>query len=112
MADSSIWHSITEVLQWLLPTGGVLGLIWWYYTKMGKDLQALRDSHDTYKAMYQDVSETLKDEVSEKRKLRLVLARLEKALSKMSQCKYIDDCPVDRELRRASSDDDKNKPNV
>ena len=90
---------IIDILKWLLPTGGFGSVVLWLFNRTNRELKLIKESHDVYKVMYEDIKQTLEDEIEEKRQLRKALGRFERAISKVFKCKYYPNCPVDIELR-------------
>jgi len=103
---------ILEVLKWLTPIGGLIisSIATWFINRAGRELKLIRDSHDAYKTMYEDVKETLNEEIEEKRALRKALAKFERALSKVFGCRHYPNCPVSLEFRNGQTGDPKPKP--
>lgn len=94
------WSAILSVLTWLIPSGAVGSIAVWYASKTSRELKEIKDSHDAYKIMYEDVRNTLIEEIDEKKALRKAVGRLERAISAVGECRYSRSCPVDRELRK------------
>jgi hypothetical protein len=107
------WEQLFSIVQWLLPSGVATTVFAWYANRTNRHIQEIKDSHDTYKMMYEDVKKTLIDEINEKKLLRRSIGRLEKAIGGIQKCSHADDCPVDRELRKLEADkDDSGNPDV
>lgn len=98
------WDIIQSILQWLIPVGGFGSVVGWFINLTERELKRIRDSHDAYKTMYEDLSETVKEDINEKKKLRTMVGRLERALSKIYGCRHYPNCPVNVELRRGQAD--------
>ncbi|GHV10295.1 hypothetical protein FACS1894162_3630 [Bacteroidia bacterium] len=71
-----------------------------------RNLRESKEIHDTYKKMYEDTSNTLLKIESENGKLRKVVARLERAISRATTCRYFDVCPIGDELQKQSDRDE------
>ena len=54
MADT-----IFQILQWAIPSGGIGAAIAWIAEKKTRDAKTAKEVHDTYKAMYEDISALL-----------------------------------------------------
>ena len=100
-------EALTIFLNWLLPAGGVLSAIVWITSKRKRDANIAKEVHDTYKAMYEDVHGTLIEIQDENKKLQRSVMRLEKAITKVSTCRYYDNCPIHAELREQKANDNK-----
>lgn len=92
------WSLILEILKWLIPVGGFGSVAAWFINRTDRQLKRTRDTHDAYKAMYEDVKRTLNEEIEEKRALRKALTKFEKVLSKIFGCRHYPNCPVNIEL--------------
>lgn len=95
---------ILDVVKWLIPVGGFGSVVAWFINRAGRELKLIRESHDTYKAMYEDVRRTLNEEIEEKRALRKALAKFDRALSKIFSCRHYPKCPVSLELCNSQAD--------
>jgi hypothetical protein len=94
------WQSVINILTWLVPSGAAGSVVVWYANKTTRGLREIKESHDAYKIMYEDVKNTLIEEIDEKKALRKAVGRLERAIAAVGECRYSHDCPVDRELRK------------
>lgn len=93
------WNIILDILQWLIPVGGFGSVVGWFISRTERELKQIRGSHDAYKVMYEDLNETVKEDINEKKKLRTMVGRLERALSKIYGCRHYPNCPVNMELQ-------------
>jgi hypothetical protein len=98
------WSTIMEILQWILPIGGFGSIAGWFINRTERELKRIRDSHDAYKAMYEDLQTTVKEDINEKQKLRKTIAGLQRAVNKVFSCRHFPDCPVNIELLRNETD--------
>lgn len=103
------WNVILEILKWAIPVGGLGGVAGWFINRAERELKRFHTQHDAYKAMYEDLSETVKEEINEKKKLRTTIGRLERALSKIYGCRHYPNCPVNVELQHHQTDSPKPK---
>lgn len=92
------WNTVLEILRWILPIGGFGSIAGWLFNRTERELKRIRDSHDAYKVMYDDVKETLKEDINEKQELRKTIASLQRAVNKVFSCRHFADCPVNHEL--------------
>lgn len=104
---------ILQILQWAIPSGGIGAAIAWLVHRKVLTARDAKTIHDTYKKMYEDVSEhltkinekyeKLQDEINRLRETNDELERQVKALKRAMQtirrCRYYDQCPVRDELR-------------
>jgi len=104
------WNIILDILKWLIPVGGFGSIAGWFINRTERELKRIRESHDAYKVMYEDLRETVKEDINEKKKLRTTIGRLERALSRMYGCRYFPNCPVNIELQHQQTDHPKPKP--
>jgi len=107
-------ETIINLLQWLIPSGGLGAVLVWLTNKTLRNLRTSKEVHDTYKLMYEDVQKTLLDIRSENKslyeitciqreeneKLCKAITSLERALSRAATCRHWDDCPIRTELRK------------
>lgn len=98
--------SIMNLLSWLVPAGSFGSVVVWYASRATRQIRQVKESHDAYKAMYEDLKNTMLDEIEEKKTLRKAIGRLERAVNKSKDCRYSLDCPVEHELRKPEADQD------
>lgn len=91
--------TLINILQWLIPSGGLGAVIVWLTNKTLRNVRTAKEVHDTYKALYDDLRQTLIQLQDENKKLYKVVSRLERAVSKAPRCRYYDTCPIRDELR-------------
>lgn len=104
-------ETIPQMLPWL---GTVLGTVFgWILNRKVNQAKSKKEIHDTFKKMYEDVSESLLTLQNENRKLhdninellekdaltRRALNRLTRAIEAIPTCDYHGQCPVLSELR-------------
>lgn len=89
------WNSILTILQdWLAPTGCLAMAIGWYKDRKVYKVRAVKESEDTYKQLYDDLSQTTLALSEQIRKVNEKIINLEQALRKCYQCKYAECCPA------------------
>ena len=107
MADT-----IFQILQWAIPSGGIGAAIAWIAEKKTRDAKTAKEVHDTYKAMYEDISallvetqkkyEETKEQIetlgTENSRTRRALNRLSRAIEAIQICPHRANCPVSGEL--------------
>lgn len=107
MADT-----IFQILQWAIPSGGIGAAIAWIAEKKTRDAKTAKEVHDTYKAMYEDISallvetqkkyEETKEQIEtlgpENSRTRRALNRLSRAIEAIQICPHRANCPVSSEL--------------
>ena len=98
------WNTVREILEWIVPVGGFGSIAGWFINRTERELKRIRNSHDAYKAMYEDLNQTVKDDINEKQELRKTLSSLQRAINKVFSCRYFPDCPVNLELLRNKAD--------
>ena len=113
MADT-----IMQILMWAIPSGGIGAAIAWIANKSVRQAKTAKEVHDTYKAMYSDVSEALMkvnreneklnekvDELTkENERTRRSLNRLCRAIEAIQLCPHRSSCPVRSELSLTEDD--------
>ena len=97
MADT-----IFQILQWAIPSGGIGAAIAWIAEKKTRDAKTAKEVHDTYKAMYEDISallvetqkkyEETKEQIetlgTENSRTRRALNRLSRAIEAIQICPH------------------------
>ena len=105
-------NTILTILQWAIPSGGIGAAIAWVANRRLRLINESKVAHDTYKLMYEDISELLKktqkkyEETTEQiEELREEYARTRRSLNRLSRaveaiqfCPYRADCPIRHEL--------------
>jgi len=95
--------TIITLLQWLVPSGGLGAAVAWAFSRTLRSLRETKEVHDTYKSLYEDISETLKDLQNEVDDLQKELGRFRRAVARIYGCRHYSDCPVNRELQNSES---------
>lgn len=105
------------MLQWAIPSGGIGAVITWAVNRKANAARTAKTVHDTYKAMYEDISQLLEETqrkyaestklteelTAESQRTRKALNRLSRAIEAIQLCPHRSTCPVSGEL---SNDDD------
>lgn len=95
---------ITNLLQWLIPSGGLGAVLVWLTNKTLRNLRTTKEVHDTYKLLYENIRETLIELQNENNKLYKSISRLERVISRAPACKYYASCPISGELQHNQAD--------
>lgn len=104
--------SVFQILQWAIPSGGIGAAIAWVANRRLRAVEEKKKVEDTYKQMYDMVSEELislqrqnkenYEKIEELRnendKTRRALNRLSRAIEAIQICPYRTTCPVSGEL--------------
>ena len=90
-------ETILQYLQWAIP-GGIGTAIGWLLSSKLRGARVAKEVHDTYKAMYEDVSRELQEIRKENEKIYKAFTRLERAVAKATACRYWPGCPIRSEL--------------
>lgn len=106
-------ETILQYLTWAFPSGCIGAAIAWLANRGMRKTREAKEVHDTYKSMYEMVSQELLslqkqvlelhgiiDELNkEKIKTNRVLNRLTRAIEAIQLCSYSSNCPVRAELQ-------------
>ena len=98
-------ETIIEILQWLIPTGTLGGLLAWFTNKIIRNTRTVKEVHDTYKEMYENTQGTLLELQNDNKRLYRAVSKLERTISKATACRYFADCPMRSELQEQAADD-------
>lgn len=108
--------TILQILQWAIPSGGVGAAIAWLANRKAMSAKTAKAVHDTYKTMYEDISnllienqkkneQTISELQEELEKARTESGRIKRSLDRLSRsieaiqlCPHRGSCPVSREL--------------
>lgn len=105
--------TMMNLLQWALPAGSVGAVLSWIASRSLRQVRQQKETHDTFKAMYEDVSalllktqkkyeetNTIIDDLrAENRRTQRALNRLSRAIEAIQLCPYRAECPVRSELQ-------------
>lgn len=115
---------IMQFLTWAIPSGGIGAAIAWIANRKVKQAEGAKQVHDTYKAMYEDISKewvdtqqkleksakenakAIEDLNKENAKTRYALNRLSRAIEAIQLCPHRASCPVSGELQNSEDDAD------
>lgn len=109
---------IMTILQWAIPSGGIGAAISWIANRKAATAKTAKAVHDTYHAMYDDVSALLLDTQKkyeentkimeslqqENSRTRRAINRLSRAIEAIELCPHRNDCPVRNELSLDADD--------
>ena len=87
-------ESILQLLQWLVPTGGVGMLLGWITSTRLRQARTAKEVHDTYKEMYEGLHNQVIDIANDNSEMRQILARLSRAITKVPTCRIGSQCPI------------------
>jgi len=90
-------ETILQYMQWAFPCGLGAALAWLLSGKV-RSARTAKEVHDTYKAMYEDVSYELQEMRVENGRFYEALTRLERAVQRATACRLWDECPLRGEL--------------
>ena len=105
---------ILQFLTWAIPSGGIGAAIVWFLNRKAHKAEIAKTVHDTYKKMYEDVSqllietrekyeetyEKIEELSQENARTRTALNRLSRAVEAIQLCPYRSECPVRGELQK------------
>ncbi len=103
---------IMQIIQWAIPSGGVGAAIAWLANRKVKSAKNAKEVHDTYKAMYEDISRLLEETQEryedttkqivelreENTRTRYAVNRLSRAIEAIQLCPHRSACPVSDKL--------------
>jgi hypothetical protein len=98
-------ETIIEILQWLIPTGTLGGLLAWFTNKVIRNTRTVKEVHDTYKEMYENTQGTLLELQNDNKRLYRAVSKLERTISKATTCVHYNVCPLRSELQEQTGDD-------
>lgn len=96
--------SIMELLQLLVTSGLFGGGVGWLVNRSARKARTAKEVHDTYKAMYEDLSGTLIELRHDNKKLHGRIGLLESVVHRAASCRHWPSCPLRPELSRAKRD--------
>ncbi len=95
---------ILSILQWLVPSGALGGVVVWLTNRTLRQTRTIKEVHDTYKVMYNDVTETLIKVQDENKQanieLNKTIQQLNRTLQRAMRCRYYKQCPIRGELQK------------
>ena len=109
-------ETIFQILQWAIPSGGIGAAIAWIANRKAASAKTAKAVHDTYKAMYEDISQLLVENQKENEKtihllqeeldkartesarIKRSLDRLSRAIEAIQYCPHRNACPINSEL--------------
>lgn len=105
-------ETLMQILQWAVPSGGIGAAIAWIANRRAMQAKTAKSVHDTYKAMYEDVSTLLMETqkkyeetsklteelTTENQLTRRAVNRLSRAIEAIQLCPHRAACPVSGEL--------------
>ncbi|MBR8726485.1 hypothetical protein [Bacteroides pyogenes] len=92
-------ETLSTILQWLLPAGGLGSVIVWLTNKTLRNARTTKEVHETYKILYENIQQTLIELQDENKKMYKAMGKLERAVNRASVCRYYEHCPVRVELQ-------------
>lgn len=94
--------TLTSLLQWLIPAGSLGSLLVWLTSRTLRQTRTAKEVHETYKTLYDNISQTLIELQGDNQRLYKAVSRLERAIHRSSTCRYVSHCPVRLELQEQS----------
>ena len=109
-------ETILQILQWAIPSGGIGAAIAWIANRKAASAKTAKAVHDTYKTMYEDISQllvenqkknektinSLQEELDKARtesaRIKRSLDRLSRAIEAIQHCPHRINCPISSEL--------------
>lgn len=110
-------ETLLQILQWAIPSGGIGAAIAWLVNRKAVSAKAAKAVHDTYKTMYEDISQllvenqkknektinSLQEELDKARtesaRIKRSLDRLSRAIEAIQYCPHRGTCPISHELQ-------------
>lgn len=90
-----------QIFQWLIPVGSagtVIGCI--FYRDLRKAREA-KEKNDIYKAMYDNITDTLIELQNENKRLYKAVRQLNQTVQKAATCSHYAFCPMRDELQKS-----------
>lgn len=91
---------VMQILQWLIPTGGILTLFGWIRQRDTRKERVAKEKNDIYKEMYDNISGTLLELQNENKRLYKAVRQLNQTIQKATACPHFADCPMRDELQK------------
>lgn len=113
-----------QFITWAIPSGGIGAAIAWIANRKVKQAESAKQVHDTYKKMYEDISQewidtqqkleksakenakAIEESNKENARTRYALNRLSRAIEAIQLCPHRATCPVSGELQNSEDDAD------
>lgn len=100
---------VIQILQWLIPTGGILTLFGWIRQRDTRKERVAKEKNDIYKEMYDNISGTLIELQNENKRLYRAVRQLNQTIQKATACPHFADCPLRDELQEQQNNDKGNR---
>jgi len=94
---------VVELLMYCLPSGVFASIATWLVNRKLYHTRTRKEVHDTYKAMYEDLSNTIINQQQQTNELRRTLSKLQQILVSATACKYYSRCPMRLHYKQADS---------
>lgn len=91
---------VMQILQWLIPTGGILTLFGWIRQRDTRKERVAKEKNDIYKEMYDNISGTLLELQNENKRLYKAVRQLNQTIQKATACPHYGECPMRDELQK------------
>ena len=92
---------LSPALQWLFPTGFVGTAIGWFLDRRLHRARALKETHEAYKSMYDDLAKEVQDLArqiiilrNDNIRLKGTLSELQEAVQLAFGCRHFRSCPI------------------
>lgn len=96
---------VMQILQWLIPTGGILTLFGWIRQRDTRKERVAKEKNDIYKEMYDNISGTLLELQNENKRLYKAVRQLNQTIQKATACPHFGSCPMRDELQKLERSD-------
>jgi len=94
---------VVELLMYCLPSGVFASIATWLVNRKLYHTRSRKEVHDTYKSMYEDLSNTIINQQQQTNDLRRTLAKLQQIIVSATTCKYYSRCPMRLQHNKADS---------
>lgn len=98
------WNVVLQILAVVIPSGGLIALLSWIESRRARQAETDKVSHEAYRDMYNDLSQTLIDLQKENERLYRAVRDLNRTIQKAVTCPHYADCPIRDSLQDRETD--------
>lgn len=90
---------VLEILLTAVPSGFLGSIVGWFVNRKLHKAKSLQEQQMIYKQLYEDIQETLKQVIDEKKEIIDAFNGLQAAIYAIGVCRYAHQCPVTVKLQ-------------